>query len=162
MKSPTRHRHHDVGLVIIAIIKLVYGVLLLALGIGALSLIHRDLAAIITHWADVLEISSENQLLQQLVENAGLVRTNHLAWVSAITFVYAALSLAMGTGLLLEKRWAEYLTAIVTASFIPFEIYELDRHFRATTLLVLTINVVSVIYLVWKLIQSTPKSPETN
>ena len=162
MKSNTHPHRHDVGLVLIAILKLVSGLLLVALGIGALSLIHRDLAALVTRWADVLEISSENRLLEKLLENAELVRTNHLAWVSALTFVYAALMFTMGTGLLREKPWAEYLTAIVTASFIPFEIYELVRHVRATTIIVLAINVASVIYLVWKLMHSTAKSRATN
>ena len=127
------------------------------MGIGALSLIHKDLTALVTHWADVLDISSENQLLEKLLDNAGLVRTAHLAWGSAITFVYAALMFAMGTGLLWEKRWAEYLTAIVTASFIPFEIYELVRHVRATTIIVLALNIASVIYLAWKLMHPTRK-----
>lgn len=157
MKSNARPHRRDVGLILIAILKLVNGLLLVALGIGALSLIHKDLAALVTNWADVLEISSENQLLQKLVENAGLVHTNHLAWVSAITFVYAALMFTMGTGLLLEKRWAEYLTAIVTASFIPFEIYELVRYVRVTTIIVLAINIASVIYLVWKLMHRPSK-----
>jgi uncharacterized membrane protein (DUF2068 family) len=93
------------------------------------------------------------------VEKAGLVRTSHLAWVSVITFVYAGLLLAMGTGLFLEKRWAEYLTAIVTASFIPVEIYELVRHVRLTTIVVTAINVVTVIYLVWMLIKSSKGRP---
>jgi len=143
---------------LIAILKLVNGVLLVALGIGALSLIHKDLTAVVTHWADVLEISSENELLQKLLEKAGLVRTSHLAWVSVITFAYATLMFTMGTGLLLEKRWAEYLTAIMTASFIPFEIYELIRHVSAPTIIVLTVNIVSVIYLVWELMPRTCKS----
>jgi uncharacterized membrane protein (DUF2068 family) len=158
MKSNAHPHHHDVGLVLIAILKLVNGLLLVALGIGVLSLFHKDLTALVTYWADVLEISSENQLLQKLLEKAGLIRTNHLVWVSAITFVYAALMFTMGTGLLLEKRWAEYLTAIVTASFIPFEIYELVRHIRSTTIIVLAINVASVIYLVWKLMHRTSTS----
>ena len=158
MKSQARPHRRDVGLILIAILKLVNGLLLVALGIGTLSLIHRDLTAIVNHWADVLEISSENQLLQQLLVKAGLVHTSHLVWVSAITFVYAALMFTMGTGLLRAKRWAEYLTAIVTASFIPFEIYELVRHVRVTTIIVLAINVASVIYLVWKLMQPTSKS----
>ena len=32
-----------------------------------------------------------------------------------------------GVSLLLRKRWAEYFTVIVTASFIPLEIYELVK-----------------------------------
>ena len=160
MKSRAHPHHRDIGLILIAIVKFVNGFLLVALGIGALSLIHRDLAAIINHWADVWEISSENQLLQELLVKAGLVRTSHLVWVSAITFVYAGLMFTLGAGLLREKRWAEYLTAIVTASFIPFEIYELNRHPRVTTLLVLAINIASVIYLVWELVRRAPSRKE--
>jgi uncharacterized membrane protein (DUF2068 family) len=161
MQSVARHRHHDVGLALIASLKLVYGVLLLALGIGAIWLINKDLTAFVSYWADVLEISSENHHLQRLLENAGLIRTNHLAWVSAITLFYSALSFAMGFGLWLEKRWAEYLTAFVAASFIPFELYELLRHFRVMTDLILTINIVTVIYLIGKLREGRGTSRQT-
>ena len=153
MKS--KKRHHDIGLILIAGVKILNGILLLGVGIGALSLIHRDLAGLVTHWADVLEVNPENQTLQNLVDKVELVRTSHLAWVSAITFVYSGLLLAMGIGLFLEKRWAEYLTAIVTASFIPVEVYELVRHIRLTTIIVTAINVITVIYLVWKLIETS-------
>jgi uncharacterized membrane protein (DUF2068 family) len=151
MKSKTRH--HDIGLVLIAIVRILDGVVLLGVGIGALSLIHRDLAGLIAHWADVLDVNPENLFLQKLLVKAGLVRTRHLVWLSAIAFVYAGLMFTLGAGLLREKRWAEYLTAIVTASFIPFEVYELVRHVRAPTIIVLAINVATVIYLVWELVR---------
>lgn len=60
MKSNARPYHHDVGLVLIAGVKILNGILLLGVGIGALSLIHRDLAGLVTHWADVLEVNPEN------------------------------------------------------------------------------------------------------
>ena len=47
---------------------------------------------------------------------------------------------------------------IVTASFIPVEIYELIRHVSAPTIIVLTVNIASVIYLVWELMPRTCKS----
>jgi uncharacterized membrane protein (DUF2068 family) len=162
MKSDTPGRHHDVGLVLIASLKLVYGLLLLALGVGAIWLINKDLTAFVTHWADALGISSENHRLEKLLENAGLIRTHHLAWASAITLFYSALSFAMGIGLWLEKRWAEVLTAIVAISFIPLEIYELVRHVGTATIILLTINVVIVIYLIGKLRQPTAKPRKSN
>lgn len=81
--------------------------------------------------------------------------------VSAITLFYSALSFAMGIGLWLEKRWAEYLTAFVAASFIPFELDELLRHFRGMTDLILTINIVTVIYLIGKLREGRGTSRQT-
>lgn len=156
MKLIAKLRRHDLGLLVIAVLKLGYGIVLLGLGIGVLSLIHKDLTALVTHWADALEINSENEQLQKLLENVVLVRPSHLVWVSAITFFYSILSFAMGIGLLLERRWAEYLTATVTASFIPIEIYEIHRHVRSTSILVLTLNLLIVVYLVWTLVHAKP------
>jgi uncharacterized membrane protein (DUF2068 family) len=64
------------------------------------------------------------------------------------TFVYAALLLTEGTGLLLRKRWAEYFTIITTAGLIPLEVYEISRHLTAAKVVVLLINVAIVLYLV--------------
>jgi hypothetical protein len=51
-------------------------------------------------------------------------------------------------GLWLRRRWAEYLTVIVTGSFIPLEIYEIVEHFTVLRVVVLAVNVAIVIYLV--------------
>ena len=66
-------------------------------------------------------------------------------------FVYAALPLTEGTGLLLRQRWAEYFTVIVTGSFIPLELYELAKHVTLTRLAVIAINVLIVWILVRRL-----------
>ena len=39
-----------------------------------------------------------------------------------------ALFLVEGVGLWLLKRWAEWLTVIITSSLVPIEIYEIHRH----------------------------------
>ncbi|MGI8964824.1 MAG: DUF2127 domain-containing protein, partial [Limisphaerales bacterium] len=67
------------------------------------------------------------------------------------TFFYSALMLTEGVGLLFEKRWAEWLTVFVTASFIPFEIYEMARHLSISKVVVLLINIVIVGYLILRL-----------
>ena len=43
-----------------------------------------------------------------------------------------------------EKRWAEWVTLIVTASFVPIEVYELARHESAVRVGTLVLNVVVV------------------
>ena len=47
--------------------------------------------------------------------------------IGEVGFIYAALDLVEGTGLYLEKVWAEYLTLAITASFLPWEIFEVLR-----------------------------------
>ncbi len=72
-------------------------------------------------------------------------------FLAATAFAYAALFIAEGTGLWLQNKWAEYLTLIATASFLPFEIYEVVKRVTALRVVVIVINAAIVVYLVWRL-----------
>ncbi len=61
---------------------------------------------------------------------------------------YGAVFIVEGIGLLSRKRWAEWLTVVVTGSFIPIEVWELVAHFGAGQVVALVLNVAIVIYLV--------------
>jgi len=135
-------------LLFIALFKLLKGVALLAVGIGALRLLHRDIAQTIEHWVDILRVDPDNRFVHSLLERVLRVNPHQLKAVSAGTFVYSALLLTEGTGLLLRKRWAEYFTIITTAGLIPLELYELAKHVTAVKIAVLAINVAIVVYLV--------------
>ncbi len=45
--------------------------------------------------------------------------------VRLITLTYAAVFAVEGTGLWMQRRWAEWLTVIITASLVPLELWEL-------------------------------------
>src|SRR5438477_12138563 len=61
--------------------------------------------------------------------------------VLAIAFIaYAALFTVEGIGLLMRRVWAEWLTIIATASFIPFEVVEVVRRVTAIRLSAVLIN----------------------
>ena len=42
-----------------------------------------------------------------------------------VTLTYAAVFAVEGVGLWMRRRWAEWLTTIITASLIPLEVWEL-------------------------------------
>jgi len=65
--------------------------------------------------------------------------------------VYAAVFLVEGWGLWREKRWAEYMTVIVTASLIPIELWEIYEHVTWLKIAAFLANVAIVIYLVYLL-----------
>jgi uncharacterized membrane protein (DUF2068 family) len=71
-----------------------------------------------------------------------------LTLVAVGLLVYGLLEGIEGVGLWLAKRWAEYLTVIATAAFIPYEIYELTKAVTATKLIAFAINVAAVAYLI--------------
>lgn len=70
--------------------------------------------------------------------------------LSAAAFAYAALFLTEGLGLWMEKRWAEYLTIVATASFLPFEVYETVKKVTALRVAILAVNVAILVYLIWR------------
>ena len=61
-------------------------------------------------------------------------------------------------GLALEKPWAEYLTLIVTACFLPWEIFEIIRHVTWLKIVILLLNIVVVIYLVFHVQGQNPRA----
>src|SRR5438270_5659263 len=111
------------GLWLIAAFKLLKGLALLALGIGALRLLHKDLAVEAERWVDYLRFDPRNEYIQKFLEKVGMIDERKLKQLSVGTFLYSGLFLTEGIGLALRKRWAEYLTIISTASLLPFEVY---------------------------------------
>jgi uncharacterized membrane protein (DUF2068 family) len=67
------------------------------------------------------------------------------------TACYGLLFCVEGVGLLLQKRWAEYLTVIATGSFVPLEIYEIIKQVSAMKVIVLVLNLAVLIYLIVRL-----------
>lgn len=144
-KPPSR------GLLVIAAFKLLKGFLLIAVGIGALHLLHRDVAAIVEHWVNAFRVDPHNHYINLLLEKLATVDDRKLRELSLGTFVYAAIFLTEGTGLAFRKRWAEYFTIITTASFLPLEGYELIRNVTLPKGFALVINIAVVVYLAWEL-----------
>lgn len=70
--------------------------------------------------------------------------------LAAAVFAYAALFLTEGFGLWMGRVWAEYLTIVATASFLPFEIYEMVQKVTALRAGILAINAAILGYLIWR------------
>jgi uncharacterized membrane protein (DUF2068 family) len=135
------------ALLAIAVFKLIKGILLAAVGVGAVKLLHRDVAQTVTHWVNILRVDPDNRFIHGLLARLFSLKPGQLRAASAGTFIYAGLLLTEGTGLLFRKRWAEYFTIITTAGLIPLELYEIGRHVSAARVGVLVVNVAIVVYL---------------
>ena len=133
---------------LIGLLKLFKGILLFASGVGLLKLLHKDVGDFVAQWINTLHVDPDNRHIQGLLLKASIIDERQLKELSLGSFFYAGLLLTEGTGLLLGKRWAKYFSVIVTASFIPLEIWELARHFTAGKVLVIAVNIAIVAYLV--------------
>lgn len=141
----------DLGLLLIAIVKLLKGLLLAAAGFGLLRLLHTDVADTVTMWIGELRLDPDNRLLHPILSKASGMTDRQLEALSVGSFTYAGLLLTEGTGLMLRKRWAEYFTVIVTGSLIPLEVYEIARHATLTRVIVAVLNGAIVWYLIARL-----------
>jgi uncharacterized membrane protein (DUF2068 family) len=142
---------HSRGLRLIAVFKLLKGFALLALGIGALKLLHKDVAAVIEHWINVFEVDPHSYFIHKMLEKLAKLDDHRLKVLSVGTFIYAAIFFTEGIGLWFRKRWAEYFTIIITSSLLPIEIYELVKHASLGKWFALLINLAVVAYLVREL-----------
>jgi uncharacterized membrane protein (DUF2068 family) len=145
------HSDHRRGLLLIGLFKLTKAALSIALGVGALKLLHHDVASVVLRVADALKIDPENHLIGLLMIKADVISAKELRRFSIITFSYAAVCLVEGTGLMLEKRWAEYFTVTLTALALPLECFELYKEFTLPRVGLLLVNLLVLAYLVWLL-----------
>lgn len=145
-----QHRH-DRGLLTIAIFKLAKAAFFFSMGLGAFRLLHRDLTDEVMKLATALRFDPEGRLVNLVLEKVDLIDPHRLREIGLATFAYSGLALTEGMGLLLEKPWAEYLTLILTVSFLPWELYELARRPSWIRLGLLLTNLAVLAYLVWLL-----------
>ena len=134
---------------LIAAFKLLKAGLLIALGIGAFRLLHKDLAEILVRWIEALRLDPGQHFLDIALAKASNVSPAQIKKVGVGSLIYAGLFLTEGVGLWLRKRWAEWLTITITSSLVPVEIYGLYRHPTAVRVLVLTLNLAIVVYLIY-------------
>ena len=136
------------GLWMIAAFKLFKGLALLAVGVGALKLLHRDVASEVERWINYLRVDPQNHYIQKLLTKVGLLDDRKLKELSIGTFFYSGLLITEGVGLALKKRWAEYLTIVSTALLLPLEIIEIVHRVDFMRIALFVINIAVVVYLV--------------
>ena len=143
------------GLFLIGLFKLAKGLLVLALGIGVLKLINKDIDMLFLELITRLHIDAEHRFIQKVLAHLSLIDNHTLEAIATVSLIFASLLLLEGFGLIFQKLWAEYLTVAETAIFIPFEIYEIIRHATITKVSILTINIAIVIYLLLAILRKS-------
>ena len=130
----------------VALFKFCKATLLLVAAWGILKFLNPDFASRVDDWIDTLRSGPAQHLMRYLLEyvNRGPV---HVYLGSFVSVLYAALFLVEGYGLWRGRRWAEYLTVVVTSLLIPVEIYKVFTKGGPWVLAVLVVNVVIVAYL---------------
>jgi uncharacterized membrane protein (DUF2068 family) len=140
---------HDRWLVLIGGFKILEGLLFVLLGFGVIRLLHRDIADVLLRAVMAIRLDPESRFVNFLLEKVQLLTPHSMRLISFGIFIKAGIDFAEGIGLVMEKTWAEWLTIGLTASFLPWEIFEIIRRFTWIKVGVCIINVLVLVYLVW-------------
>jgi uncharacterized membrane protein (DUF2068 family) len=141
------HPNKDKGLVLIAAYKFLLALLFALVGLGALHFLHKDIEDVLSTLAEHLRFNPESRFVNFVLDKASLIDDPLLRRIGAAAFFYSVLGLVEGIGLYMEKAWGEYLTLIITASFLPLEIFEMLRKLTWVRMGLLVINLLVLLYL---------------
>jgi uncharacterized membrane protein (DUF2068 family) len=133
----------------IALYKLVKVLLLLALAYGEVRLSDASLTAKLVTWASARPLGLEHKVVTWLLEWFSGLSAPRVHALRMVTLAYAAVFAVEGIGLWMRKRWAEWMTTIITASLIPLELWELFHAPNLGKAAVVLANVAIVIVLIW-------------
>jgi len=145
-------RSHHTGLAVIAVFKVVKGLLLLLLGLGLLKLVHAEIATLFSL------LIADSRLIHELVLKVDALQPHSVLLAGFVSLGYATMLLVEGVGLWLELTWAAYLTVVSTSLLLPFELYEVIERVSMLRVGVLLLNLIIVLYLVSQLKRHTLRS----
>jgi uncharacterized membrane protein (DUF2068 family) len=134
---------------LIAAYKFIQALLFVAVGVGALRLLQKDAGDLLLRLAEHLHFNPEWRLVKFILGQASMLNDPLLERIGVAAFAYALLGILEGTGLYLEKAWGEYLTLGITASFLPWEIFEVLRRVTWIRSGLLVLNALVFLYLFW-------------
>jgi uncharacterized membrane protein (DUF2068 family) len=149
LRASAFRSHHDRWIIAIGVFKLLQALLFILLGIGAMRLLHKDLMDIAERFVLAMRFDPEGHFVNLFLDKVALIDPHRLKQISAVVFAIAGLDIIEGTGLVLERVWAEYVTLVLTASFLPWEFFEIVRHTTWIHVVLLVINLAVVVYLLY-------------
>lgn len=138
----------DRWLQLIAIFKFVKVAVLIAVGLGALHLLDPGFVAHIERLLTRAFSPLGRERVQRFIEHLNRMHGTKVTLFAIGAFLYAALFAVEGTGLWLQKHWAEYLTIVSTALLIPPEVYELVHRLTLPRISTLVVNLAVLAYLI--------------
>ena len=136
---------------VIAAYKFLKMVGLLIVAVAAFGLVREARLIALADWVTQLPYHLGHHFLVVAIDHLLDLGPRQFIAIGVAACIYATVFGIEAWGLWRGRRWSEWLTVIVTASLIPFELWEMHHHFTWLKLLALAINIAVVWYLVYLL-----------
>gem|GEM_PF-3346947 len=114
-------------------------------------LFHEDLVEVVHVWILRFHADPGNPVITEILVQVTRIVPAVLVEFGVIVGFFALIHLVQGVGLWLNKVWAEFLSIISTAVFLPLEIIEIVHEFHLVKLVTLVLNLAIVLYLIQRI-----------
>ena len=113
------------ALAMIAVFKLAKALLFFAVAFGLLRMIDKDTAVELRKLLHVFRIDGDRGFIKDLLLKSNVIENPQKKLFATLAVISGCMFCLEGVGLLMRKKWAEYLTVILTSCGIPIELYEI-------------------------------------
>lgn len=131
----------------VALFELLKGTFVLAMGILAIALVHKDVWLIAESLLAAFHVSTDRRSAQLFLNFADSITDARLWAAARVAFAYALLRFTEGYGLWHGRAWAEWVALISGTLLMPMEIHELLRGWTWVRGAVFLGNVAVVLYM---------------
>ncbi len=133
----------------VAVLELAKGLVVLLVGFGVVSLLHRDAWDTAVNLLRILHVSPERHFAQVFLNLVDNVTDARLWAVAAGAAAYSTLRFLEAYGLWYVRAWAQWIALVSGALYLPFEMYELVRRPTLLHVVILAANLSIVLYMMF-------------
>ena len=148
-RHPAAARGSARSLRIIAAFEAAKGALVLVVGLGLLSFVHRYAQNVGEEIVRRFHLNLAHHYPHIFLDAAAHIDDAHLRLLALAALLYSTLRFVEAYGLWRMRAWAEWLAIISGGVYLPAEIYELAEHATVVKAVVFIINAGIVAYLVY-------------
>ncbi|MHB8743096.1 MAG: DUF2127 domain-containing protein [Sulfuricaulis sp.] len=148
---PRDQPHTERGLRTVAMFEATKGVLVLAVGLGLLSLVHHDIQSVGEDIVRRFDLDLAHRYPRILIVAATHLGNTRLRLLALAALLYSMVRFLEAYGLWYRRVWAEWFAVISGGIFLPFELYALIRYATVVKAVVLTVNIGIVAYMIYVL-----------
>jgi len=130
------------------------GLFVVAMGVCALALVHKDAWLVAEKLLMALHISTERRGAQMFLDFADSVTDARLWDAAGIAFAYAAFRFTEAYGLWKARTWAEWVAFVSGMLLLPWEIRELMRGITLWRCALLIGNLAIVLYMLYVILDN--------
>jgi uncharacterized membrane protein (DUF2068 family) len=159
-RIPHPHIHdpgHIKGVRTVATIEFSKGIVVIAAGLGAFSMRHRDIWGVAESLLEFFHVNPSHHYVGVFIDLVYRVSDIRLWKITLVAVIYVTLRFVEAYGLWYICPWAEWLALASGAMYIPFEALDLLRRPTWFRLLIISVNLLIVFYMLMLRLEARKK-----